>query len=227
MTENGNSIDKPMKPRKAYIAKICFVLFIVLLVFIAITPTYRRLHDFNARLVCERNLSELSKAIHSYYRDHSNSFPFHNWCDCLIEYDYDTEIENQISVKTFICPGSDAKKGECSYALNKYIVDSNTNFETLPERVVVLFETDFGREPDGLWRSVNKKLFSTYQLVKENGKCKIIRNNRLDKFRWNQIGGSEIVTTAHHGGNGFHVVYADGIVEFITPNEISNLRWKP
>lgn len=41
----------------------------------------------------------------------------------------------------------------------------------------------------------------------------------------NQGGGTELVSTANHGGKGFNVVFCDGHVEFVTIEEIGKLKW--
>ena len=42
---------------------------------------------------------------------------------------------------------------------------------------------------------------------------------------WNKAGGPEILTTEHHEGKGCNVLFADGRVEFIEADRISELKW--
>jgi len=42
---------------------------------------------------------------------------------------------------------------------------------------------------------------------------------------WNKAGGPEILTTEHHEGEGCNVLFADGRVEFIKADKISELKW--
>jgi prepilin-type processing-associated H-X9-DG protein len=42
---------------------------------------------------------------------------------------------------------------------------------------------------------------------------------------WNKAGGPEILTIENHEGKGCNVLYADGHVEFIKPDKISQLKW--
>lgn len=44
---------------------------------------------------------------------------------------------------------------------------------------------------------------------------------------WNQTGGSEMMTTENHRGEGCNVVFIDSHVEFVKTQELSRLRWKP
>jgi len=42
---------------------------------------------------------------------------------------------------------------------------------------------------------------------------------------WNKAGGPEILTTEHHEDKGCNVLFADGRVEFIKADSISELKW--
>jgi prepilin-type processing-associated H-X9-DG protein len=162
---------------------------------------------------------EVGLALTKYCNDHNGKFPpASQWCDLL---------EERVDVANFVCPGSDAIKGESSYAMNKYIADVNT-FK-LPEDIVVLFETDYGRMAKRGWwklRQMRKKTDEYYSISKSNNIPKLMRSDKLDKLRWNQVGGPEILTTEHHDG-GCNILYGDGHVSFETKESISKLRWKP
>ena len=43
---------------------------------------------------------------------------------------------------------------------------------------------------------------------------------------WNQVGGSDILTTDNHQGDGCHVLFGDSHVEFVRASQIPELRWK-
>jgi prepilin-type processing-associated H-X9-DG protein len=43
---------------------------------------------------------------------------------------------------------------------------------------------------------------------------------------WNQVGGSGILTTDHHQGDGCNVLFVDSHVKYIRASEIPKLRWK-
>ena len=43
---------------------------------------------------------------------------------------------------------------------------------------------------------------------------------------WNQVGGSEIITTAYHDDNGCNVVFLDGHVTFVFKKDLHKLKWK-
>ncbi len=42
---------------------------------------------------------------------------------------------------------------------------------------------------------------------------------------WNQAGGIELLTTENHRGEGCNVLFVDGHVEFVKPEDIPKLRW--
>jgi prepilin-type processing-associated H-X9-DG protein len=42
---------------------------------------------------------------------------------------------------------------------------------------------------------------------------------------WNKAGGPEILTTEHHEDEGCNILFADGRVEFIKADRISELKW--
>jgi len=42
---------------------------------------------------------------------------------------------------------------------------------------------------------------------------------------WNQAGGIELVTTQNHRDEGCNILFVDGRVEFVKPEDISKLRW--
>jgi len=45
------------------------------------------------------------------------------------------------------------------------------------------------------------------------------------KGGWNQIGGSELLTTENHKGKGCNVLFNDGHVEFIKTEQLGELKW--
>jgi len=47
------------------------------------------------------------------------------------------------------------------------------------------------------------------------------------KGGWNQFGGAEILTFENHEGKGCNVLYNGGDVEFVKPEEVGRLKWKP
>ena len=42
---------------------------------------------------------------------------------------------------------------------------------------------------------------------------------------WNQCGGQEMLTADNHQGEGCNILFADGHVEFVTTQDLPNLKW--
>jgi prepilin-type processing-associated H-X9-DG protein len=138
-------------------------------------------HTPDYRTMCQRNLSELSVAIHVYAIDYDGVLPIPSkWCDLLIEH-------VDVSKNCFTCPV--AKSGPCNYAMNRYF-ENIGNIYTVKARndMVLLFETYPG---------------------------------------WNQVGDSEVLTTANHNDKGCNVSFLDGHVAFVKKQDLHKLKWKP
>jgi prepilin-type processing-associated H-X9-DG protein len=43
---------------------------------------------------------------------------------------------------------------------------------------------------------------------------------------WSQVGGSEILTTDYNNGEGCHVLFNDGHVDFVKTKHLGKLKWK-
>lgn len=171
------------------------------------------------RLMCGVNVEGLGKALVTYCNDYKDNLPTEGrWCDLLVE-------RADVDIRQFLCRGSDSIMGESDYAMNKYII--NMSMSEIPKDVVVLFETDYGRTPKRWWQKHFSIENSFYSISESNGIPKVMRSDKLDKLRWNQIGGPEILTCEHHRGKGCLVLFGDNHVEFIRKQEIPKLQWKP
>jgi len=136
--------------------------------------------------------------------------PADQWCDWLV-------IQHNLGLNHFVCNGSDAVDGESSYAINKNV--AGLNFSQVPQDVVLLFETDFGKDPNGRNEFLkNRRWFET--MPDDRSDTRVYRN------RWNQSGGPEILTTEHHGGKGCNVVFGDTSVRFVETKDLPTLKWK-
>lgn len=91
-------------------------------------------------VVCGTNLSSLGKTISLYAYDNDDYYPGCNqWCDLLILYADGSPL-------TYICNGSDDTLGESSYAMNISLEGKKTS--DIDPNVVVLFDTNYGKNPD-------------------------------------------------------------------------------
>lgn len=162
-------------------------------------------------MVCAINLSGLGKAVHIYAGDYDDQYPTADkWCDLLITY-------LEVSPKQLVCPLSDAKEGESSYAFNKNLIGKKP--AEVPPDVVLLFETNFGKNPLGRQALLADRDWHKFLDYPDSGK-------KVYKLRWNQIGGPEILTTENHEGKGCNVLFNDYHVEFVKTERLGELRWR-
>lgn len=172
------------------------------------------------RSVCVSQLKEIGNAIKLYANDYEDQLPTsESWCDLLV-------IKYDIDPRTFggqreLC---DATWGESAYAFNNNVV--GMKLSEIPSNVVVLFETDYGKNESGRDKRVKEREF--YKTILERDGHEILRHNRkVYGQRWNQVGGKEILTTEYHVGKGCHVLFADGTVKFVKTKDLETLRWEP
>jgi prepilin-type processing-associated H-X9-DG protein len=110
--------------------------------------------------------------------------------------------------------------------MNKYLADVNT--ATIDPNTVVLFETDSGKGPGSRLLIYYSEHRDDFKLDQTNPNHRIlVRGPSLDKNRWNQCGGPELLTASHHGGEGANILFADGHVEFVHVKDFPTLHWKP
>lgn len=211
MTEEESNSRKP-KP-KIGVLTILTVGAIVVLAGVVIRPMLQRpwVGCRGCGVVCGTNVSGLAKALKVYASDADILPPAEQWCDMLITWDFTTP-------KQFVCKHSDAIEGESSYAMNRNV--AGRKLAGLPDDVVLLFETDFGKERGRRTAPIEDRGF--YKVAP----C-VRPDTRVHRKRWNQAGGPEILTTEHHKGEGCNVAFVDMHVEFVETADLAKLRWKP
>jgi len=170
-------------------------------------------------VICSSNIKGLHYAMLVYANDAGGNWPLPSadkWCDLLTQYDY-------ADPEKFLCSESDAVLGESSYAVNENIYDVNA--AQLPGDMVLLFETNLGREPNDRAFALSQRQW--YQARKGSGSKmpRKYRRKKVYKNRWNQHGGPEILSTENHGGDGCFVVFVGGPVKFIRTEDLPKLRW--
>ena len=166
-----------------------------------------------SKVVCSSHLRSLINAVVAYANDQEPpSFPVGDkWCDLL--------VEHSCTTWQFICPGSDAVDGESSYAMNKYV--AGKDMSKLPPDVVVLFETNFGKDPRGRQGALKDRQFYNKSITLRKPETKVY------KLRWNQVGGPELLTTENHEGEGCNVAFVSTRAEFVKTKDLGKLKWKP
>ncbi|MBN1457288.1 MAG: hypothetical protein JW912_05505 [Sedimentisphaerales bacterium] len=172
-------------------------------------------HRLGCRLVCATIVKGLGTSLMVYENDFGE-IP-ENWCDALVD-------EADVHPKVFICPSrrKETVIGESSYAINKNV--AGKQFIDLPPDIVVLFETDAGCDKSGIRTPIKEREYFNdgHNLISKyiDGEAKVY------KYRWNQIGGPEILTTEHHDNIGCNILFGDGHAEFILTEDMSSLKWE-
>jgi len=207
---------------KNYIANILAILLagFVLHGFINEVVLYRILNESVSKQRCGTHLSGLGKSIMIYSNDNEYLYPDTNsWCDLLILFADDTP-------RIFICDQSDAIVGESSYAMNINL--KGKKLSQLEPNTVVLFETIYGKDPNG--RNVTVSTRYSYKVLKdEGGDVYFFGENpekqKVYKNRWNQAGGPEMLSAENHKDEGAHILFADACVRYILKKDFNNLNW--
>jgi hypothetical protein len=168
----------------------------------------------STKIQCMQNLEKLGRALVYYAVDTYHHYPpAEHWCDKLKEY-------AGLAKKDFMCPAGEGP--ECGYALNPHAepISRYEDFESWlqsiyhedPNRKDVDFKTYF------YWLKrfprVNKQQLRDVVLLFEA------------EGGWNQFGGPEILTTKNHKGKGCHVLFNNGSVKFVEPQEFEKLKWR-
>jgi prepilin-type processing-associated H-X9-DG protein len=165
-------------------------------------PALVKARDVAQRTVCLTNLNGLGAAMTIYANDNNGQLsPADRWCDLLIS-------KGSVSPKMLLCPDSDAVEGESSYAMN--INAAGKKLDQLPPDMVLLFETDAGKEAEPRTEIINTRA-----------------SHPVYPKRWNQAGGPEIMQAEHeqNGQPGCNVLFVDGHAAFICGDELQKLRW--
>ena len=194
-----------------------FVVLIALPFLLAVLiPAKKKVGAIARRAVCRTALEGLSTAMALYVNDNDDTLPIENWCDLMIE-------EVEVSYESFECPESDAIEGECPYAMNKHI--AGLKLTDIPADVVLFFETDMGVENGPRDAPITSRRY--IEFLKQSGHFPDGYTYKIYKDRFNQLGGAEDLVLRHEKGGrlGCNIVFADGHVEFVTKDRISDLKW--
>lgn len=196
-----------------------FLIPILALLLAVLMPAINKTHKIAQRVMCSIQMECLGSALMAYIDDHEGKLPPPDkWCDLII-------TQGDFAPKGLYCPTSDAIEGESSYAIN--INTAGKNIKKMPPDMVILFETDIGKEEVPRNTPISKRV--CYSFLEQNDPKWVAQNkNELVYLnRWNIAGGPEIMSTPHVLDNqpGCNVVYADGHPAFVSGDELKFLRW--
>ncbi len=201
-------IRKSGHPKGRRWAKVGIVLNIILLVGGAYAIHSQRLFEkMRDKGLCAHELRKIGEELRLYRSNHHGAYPTpEKWCDSLL-------LVSESHAPEFVCPSSD---------VNFYYVWLKPNEKpSFGEEMILRWEQE-----DGNRQYVPK--ICTYAM---NPDCE--PNSPADlvllfetKGGWNQYGGPELLTLDNHKGEGANVLFNDGHVKFIKPDEVGKLKWK-
>ena len=131
-----------------------------------------------SRIVCGTKVKGLSTAIKVYAYDYNDRLPtIKSWCDLLI-------AQADVPPTAFVCPESDAREGQSSYAFNINV--NGMNLSQIPPDVVLVFESTPGSNQVG-----GLELLTTEHhegegcnVVFADSHVEFIKKEDLDTLRW-------------------------------------------
>ncbi len=180
-----------------------------------IAPTFSFMGGYIQIMLCNSNMRVLSSDITTYAENHNDSLPEPSkWCDLLI-------TDTNASPKQFICRSSDAKYGESSYALNKNVI--SMKFSEIPKDMVLLFEAKYDNRKSQRDFPLKSRLFTSHLSERDIQKH---QSDYVYQFRWNQVGGPELLAVNNHESQGCNILFADGSIEFVQLSKLPELKWK-
>ena len=197
--------------KQAGISIIAYYFFLFVL---SLLSAFNYTSPSSKRSICTNQLSRFSRALCMYIYEHDDMYPRgENWCDLLIS-------EAEISPKFLICSSSGARYGETSYAINKNV--AGVHVSEVPYDMVILFEAKFDK--NGASRDYPVKLRES---VKSCGDMEFGRyeSDLVYEYRWNLVGGPELLTIENHDKMGCNVLFGDGSTSFVEFKELHELRW--
>lgn len=126
---------------------------------------------------CGPNLSGLGKAMLIYAYDYDVLPVADQWCDLLVNH-------AEVAPKLLICPASDARRGQSSYAMNNSA--AGKPLDGLPHDLVLLYESSPGWNqaggPELLSTASHEGLGCNVLLV--NGVVRFIKTGELAQLKW-------------------------------------------
>ncbi|MFC1603424.1 hypothetical protein ACFL5F_00210 [Planctomycetota bacterium] len=155
------------------------VFFVVLFIYLASPPDRREL---GRQVKCQVNLKILRVSFTLYADEFDGCLPgVELWCDAIGKY---------MVPENLICPGSNAKEGQSSYAMNEFL--DGRKLAELPPDLVLLFESKPG------WNKAGGPEILTTEHHYEGGGCnilfadgnvKLVGTDKISELKW-EIGES-------------------------------------
>ena len=185
---------------------------IALNIFLLVGGTYavhsqRLFKETMGKEVCAHELGKIGATLRQYSSNHQESYPSpEKWCDSLL-------IDTKSYAPEFVCARSEVN---CSYVW----LEPNEE-ASFKEEMILRW-----KQEDGSRQYVTK--ICTYAM---NPHCEPNSPNDIVLLfetnpGWNQYGGPRIMTFENHEGKGCSVLFNDGSVKFVRPEQIGKLKWE-
>ncbi|MHC4641454.1 MAG: hypothetical protein ACYS32_07395 [Planctomycetota bacterium] len=193
------------------------VLVFVFLTFLSKQGTaYETIKAAIIQTECSHNLDKLYEVLERYAdRNHYHYPAPDKWCDMIRVY---TDVRKD----HFVCPAGE--EGRCHYALNPNAepLSKYKDFSNYLESYGY-YDGSKSSRPEWQEKIDLRSIYDRY--IKEKLSDVVL----LFESRpgWNRFGGPELLTFDNHGGRGCNVLFSDGNVRFIEPEDVNNLKWKP
>lgn len=148
-------------------------ILVVLFIYLAPGPIPR---ERSVKIVCMVHLKSMAVSLILYSDGFDGSLPsVESWCDALGKY---------ILPENLICPGSDAKEAQSSYAINKYL--DGKKLVELPSDLVLLFESKPG------WNKAGGPEILTMEnhdgegcnVLFADGNVKFVGTDKISELKW-------------------------------------------
>jgi prepilin-type processing-associated H-X9-DG protein len=194
--------------------KLLVVILIFAFAFFLLEFGIDRVRSDEYLILCASNLRTLGKALQLYANNYDGQYPPEDkWCNFLVEH---TSVEKRY----FFCKSAE----DGSYSTKEPIDDRN-----FPAEVVFCNE----------YNDINGQHLYTYSIkwchyainpkAKPNSPADVVLLFET-KHGWNQFGGPEILNDENHlkleGRKGCNILFNDGSVKFIEPEQFGELKWK-
>ena len=165
---------------------------------------------------CSHNLDKLYEVLERYAEKNHYHYPAPDkWCDLIGVY-------SDVRGEHFACPAG--KVGRCHYALNPN-AEPLSKYEDFDNYLESYGYYDGRKSSRPEWEE-KIDLRSIYGRYDKAGFSDVVLLFE-SKPGWNRFGGPELLTFDNHGGRGCNILFSDGNVRFIKPEDVNDLKRKP
>ena len=196
--------------------------FGIALVFVFLTflskqgTAYETINAAIIQTECSHNLDKLYEVLERYAdRNHYHYPAADEWCDLI-------KVYSDVRKDHFVCPSGE--EGKCHYALNPNAepLSKYEDFQNYLESYGHYNGSKFSWQEKIDLRS-NYYEHDRYKKEKLSNVVLLFES----KPGWNRFGGPELLTFDNHGGRGCNILFSDGKIRFIEPEDVNNVTWKP